>query len=166
MYEVVGVAESGDEYVVTGTAHDCQWLKIVDNGGVEGWLSANPDIVTFDSQCDTIPEADIPPIPTAAFTPTPETGGMGTITFINMTPDRGASVHFRTCCEHFEISTEPGETGSIQLPPDEYGWYVFSISCRRDMPQLFLKSGMQVIVKLIPDPTQPCTSYIEGGIIE
>jgi hypothetical protein len=25
---------------------------------------------------------------------------------------------------------------------------------------------MQVIVKLIPDPTQPCACYIEWGIIE
>lgn len=165
VYDVVFVAESGDEFAVTGEAFDCQWLKVAADEDNHGWVSGDPEIVTLNHPCQSIPEAEIPPVPTAAFTATPETGGMGSVTFINETTNRGASVVLRTCCEYHQLSAHPGETVTMLLPPDEYAWSVFSDNCRRDLPQLFLTGGMQVIVRLIPDVNNAsCQSYIDYGI--
>jgi hypothetical protein len=164
-YDIVLVAESGDVFAVTGEAFDCQWLKVTAAEGTAGRLSGDPDIVTLNQPCQAIPAADIPPVPTAAFTPTPETGGMATITLINETTDRGASLYLHNCCGLIQISTHPGETTVRQLPADEYGWYVFSISCKRDLPQLFLTAGMEVVARIIPEASAPCGSYFEYAIL-
>ncbi len=164
-YDILVVAKSGDELAVIGGAYNCQWLMVTVDAGVAGWVSDDPDIVTLNQPCLIIPEAEIPPVPTIAFTATPETGGFATIIFINETTDRGASLWLHNCCELIQISTHPGETTVRQLPADEYGWYVFSISCKRDLPQLFLTSGMEVIGRLIPDANASCGSYFEYEIL-
>jgi hypothetical protein len=164
-YQIVSAVLQGEQLAVLGQISECQWLEIETDGGDSGWVTGSSDYVSLNLDCGAIPVVNAPPPP--AVTSAEETGSSGAaapsqpapaggtarITAINETSDRGASVFLRTCCERFQISTEPGETKVLDLPADEYAWSLQHHNCRADLPQLFLVAGMEIVVRFIPIET-------------
>lgn len=70
-YERVGAVEQGDALEILGRNADCSWLNIVTEDGLEGWVSASAQYVSFGARCDSLPLATIPDPPTPAPTATP-----------------------------------------------------------------------------------------------
>ena len=68
-YAVIAAVRQGDELSILGQAQDCAWLKVETPQGGEGWVAASVQYVTFAPACDAIPEAAIPPMPTATAAP-------------------------------------------------------------------------------------------------
>jgi hypothetical protein len=173
----VGTAVQGADLIVVGQVYDCQWLQIETAAGDPGWVTGNSEYVSLNLDCAAILVAEVPAPPTDSETQpsttaepslteqAPPAGGTGRITVINETPDRGASVYLRTCCENLQISTEPGETKVMDLPADEYAWHVQHHNCVAHFPQLFLTDGMEIIVRLIPTEGG-CGLYVDVTIME
>ncbi len=176
-YETLGAAAQGEDLAVSGQVSECQWLQVETVSGDSGWVTGSSEYVSLNLACSTIPTVDAPapPIDSATQEPTAPgpvatvqgspAGGTGRITVINETPGRGASVNLRTCCERIQISVEPGETKVVDLPADEYGWGAMHHNCVRDLPQLFLTAGMEVVVRFVPIETG-CGMYLDITYLE
>jgi hypothetical protein len=101
----------------------------------------------------------IPPTPTPAPQPTsppepvappPPAAGMGRIIVINETLNQHVDVYGWTCCEEFRFTVMAGETVVREFPTDEYGWGVSGMGCMRDLPQLFLKNDVDMVLVIVP----------------
>jgi S1-C subfamily serine protease len=65
-YESQGAVQKGETLPVVGQAYDCQWLQIETAEGDVGWMSGAPEYVTLSQPCESIPQAEIPPLPKPA----------------------------------------------------------------------------------------------------
>lgn len=65
-YTVLGAAAQGEQYPITGQAYDCQWFQVTHPQLGTAWMSGGAQYVSSDANCDQIPAAEIPALPTAA----------------------------------------------------------------------------------------------------
>jgi serine protease Do len=69
-YDRVTAVEREDQLMILGRNPDCTWLNITTPDGVEGWVAAAAQFVTFGGVCSALPEVATPPLPPTA-TPSP-----------------------------------------------------------------------------------------------
>jgi uncharacterized protein YgiM (DUF1202 family) len=74
-YPSVAVAEKGESLAILGRTSDAGWFVVRTSAGVEGWAYADP--LTVYRVVDSVPVAEIPPLPTA--TPGPPTTAVAAV---------------------------------------------------------------------------------------
>ena len=141
----VGVATSGDVLAVSGKNSACTWIKVTNEEGAEGWVSANPRFVTLDTPCERIPLAAeatnaasaavqasgaATPQPTPAATAVPELPkGKGCIDFGNWAgPEVIISGSLPGTNEGFDLKVKNKTVERICLWPGKWGVTISAIA--------------------------------------
>lgn len=70
-YGVIANVNAGQSLTIVGSAADCSWLKVQENGRDLGWISGSNQFVTFTVPCSTLPVTAAPAVPTPAPPPAP-----------------------------------------------------------------------------------------------
>lgn len=70
-YSVIANVNAGQSLTIVGSATNCSWLKVQENGRDLGWISGSNQFVTFTVPCSTLPVTAAPAVPTPAPPPAP-----------------------------------------------------------------------------------------------
>jgi hypothetical protein len=70
-YGVIANVNAGKILTIVGSAANCNWLQVQENGRDLGWISGGSQFVTVTAPCATLPVTAAPLAPTPVPTPTP-----------------------------------------------------------------------------------------------